>query len=935
MLDSTPVNSSGEFGTSGVDISEVRRWLLTIHASSPGLIWVGSTSNWEGFTSSDVDGAVANVLTLERDNPQGIYLRTTTLSRIPIKDGKRGRGEEGDSFTLPGFAADLDIAGPGHKTSKLLPPDTATAMSIVDTSGLPEPTIWVHSGGGVYPWWLLDDPQDIRTPEALARAKTVSEQIQKILVHAGEQLGWHVGGEVGDMARVLRIPGTINRKQGLARPCHIMEPPSYEHYAYAEIESIVENLFDQIPKPAPREFSKTTRPLNTNGTQVILPGDDLNARGDWNWILAGHFTYVKTKGGTDYWLRVGSESGAEHSATTGYARDEDRFYTWSSESVFQARKAYNKHAAYTLINFGSLSSEAFRQSTKQLAAEGFGSQLPELNRPVDVTSLVKPAAPATPVLNQAVDHQQPEQAALAVQTGQVLAVAAAHDDLPEIDLGSEQEAMLEISRVIATGLIPNLYVKDGQLVHVHPKTNSACSEVTVVPVTADLLNMLLAEHTRTFKWVSGGKDNPPVRKACAPAITHLRAVVSKTYWPTVPELTGVVGTPTLRPDGTLIQDCGFDQATGLFYGPAVTVARVPETISDEQVRRSREFVFSKVFGEFCWSSAGDFANYMALLLSPMLRPYVKTTTPFGMVTATTRGSGKTNLTDAIGLLYGQTSQVLPGRTEELQKKVTSILAGNSSPVVVFDNLKEGSTISSEILATLITKDKWDDRMLGASRNIEATNDRLWLASGNGLTVGGDMASRTVMVRLDPKMAKPELRQFEMGQFSDWIREPGNRENLLWHLLILVQAWVKDGAAKDESHTMRGFTKWAQIMGGLLVFHGLTGFLGNADDLAARDTDEEEWGIFLAKWYEVFGPSEQMARQVHASAQVDWVMGTSVDRWSRCFITDDDGLTPTPKKLGHMLHGKADRFFGKYILRKRKDSAINAMVWWVEKVEEGS
>lgn len=278
---------------------------------------------------------------------------------------------------------------------------------------------------------------------------------------------------------------------------------------------------------------------------------------------------------------------------------------------------------------------------------------------------------------------------------------------------------------------------------------------------------------------------------------------------------------------------------------------------------------------------------------------------------------------------------MPGRTEELQKKVTSILAGNSSPVVVFDNLKEGSTVSSEILATLITKHKWDDRMLGASRNIEATNDRLWLATGNGLTVGGDMASRTVLVRLDPRMEKPELRKFEMGQFSDWIAEQGNREELLWHLLILVQSWVKAGAEIDESHVMRGFTKWAQVMGGLLKFHGMTGFLANADDLAARDTDAEEWGVFLAKWFEIFGPSEQMARQVHASAQVDMVMGTTVDRWSRCFITDDDGFTPNPKKLGNMLNGMAGRFFGKYILRKRKDTVTNTTMWWVEKVGEHS
>ncbi len=112
-----------------------------------------------------------------------------------------------------------------------------------------------------------------------------------------------------------------------------------------------------------------------------------------------------------------------------------------------------------------------------------------------------------------------------MQADRALAVLD-HGDLPEIDLGSEQEAMVEIVKVISSGLIPHLYVKDGVLVHVHPKTNANCSEVTVAPVTADLLNLLLAQHVRTFKWISAGKDNPPVRKPCAPMILALRAVTA-------------------------------------------------------------------------------------------------------------------------------------------------------------------------------------------------------------------------------------------------------------------------------------------------------------------------------------------------------------------------------------------------------------------------
>lgn len=938
--------SSNSSGTSPqADAAQVKAWLQILHGGdegdvnsdiSGGLIHIssadlqGSELGWRGRSHGMIDSAVKHIMELDAAGHKGIYVRCTTLKGV-LKEGGRGKVE--DSKMLPGFAADMDIAGPGHKPVRgQLPPDVTTCQAIIAASGLPEPTLWVHSGGGVYPWWMLDEALDISTAEFLATAQSLSEKLHETIARWAADMGWFYSTATKDMARVLRVPGTVNRKiDDDPKMCHVIQPAAYNFHTLQNLVTGIENAYANSPAPKIVEPPRPAPAPRPEGSE-LRPGDDFNNRAHWADILTPHgWTYMFSRGHTMYWRRPGKDSG-EHSATTGLKGfgTEDRLYVFSDATEFSPNEPYSKHAAYTLLNHGGTGATHFASSTRELRGQGFGGELPQFDKAFDATSLVRPAA-QMPVGVQAVDEQQPLQATLVVQTNESGPVLG-HGELPEIDLGSEQEAIVEIVTLVNRGKIPNVYVKDGQLVRVHPKTSGQCSEVSVVPVTADVLNLMLAQHVRTFKWVSGGKDAGAVRKACAPMMSCLRAVVSNTYWPSVKPLHGVIGTPTMRPDGTLIQDCGYDQTTGLYLGPAVETARIPDEITDEQVRASREFVFTKAFGEFCWSTPGDFANYLALLLSPMMRPYVKTTTPFGMITATTRGSGKTNLTDAIGLLYGQTSQVLPGRTEELQKKITSILAGNSSPVVVFDNLKEGSTISSEILATLITKDKWDDRMLGASRNIEATNDRLWLASGNGLTVGGDMGSRTIMVRLDPKMARPELRQFEMGQFSDWIREGGNREELLYHLLILVQAWIKAGAPKDTDHTMRGFTRWAQTMGGLLKFHGLTGFLGNVDDLAARDTDEEEWGIFLAKWQDIYGTQERLAKELHASAQVDYVMGTQVDRWARCFITDDDGMTPTPKKLGQMLHGKADRFFGPYILRKRRDTVTNATMWWVEKGE---
>jgi hypothetical protein len=927
VLDGTDRNSSGNIGTSGrieADRSAITAWIDLVHGNSDGLIHICSVGNWEGRTFSEPTDAADYAMRLDAEGAQGIYMRTTTLASVP-RSGERG-GDEA-SKTLPGFAADMDIAGPGHKTAKPLPTSPETCFAIISATGLPQPTLWVHSGGGVYPWWMFDQGVDLTEENSLTWAQTLSERLHETIAAWAEDLGWFYGAGVKDMSRVLRIPGTVNRKPGTEpRLAHVIQPAAYEFHHRDALEIAIDQAWRNRPKPKHPETPRSAPVVRPEGSS-LRPGDDFNDRAHWADILTPHgWTYMYHRGSTWYWRRPGKDSG-EHSATTGRkgVGSEDRLYVFSDATEFTQNEPYNKFAAYALLNHGG----DFAAATRDLRSQGFGGELPQLHRATDAVSLVRPAA-QVPVAVEPVDEQKPAESALAVQANKALPVLG-HGDLLELDLHGSQDSIVTLRAVINAGHVPNLYVRDGQLVHVEHKSSLKNNQIAVSEVCADRLNGLLAHHVRTFKTVKD-KDGNQVRKPFSVSVTDLRAVVKTTNWQGLPVLEGIIGTPTLRPDGSLIQEPGYDKATGLYFQPTIHVPRVPDTITDEQVRTSREFVFKKVFGEFCWVSPGDFANYMALLISPMLRPYVRSTTPFGMFTATTPGSGKTNLTDAIGFVYGQSSQVLPSRTEELQKKITAILIGNSSPVVVFDNLKEGTCISSEILATLVTKDTWDDRLLGASRSVEAANDRLWLASGNGLTVGGDMGSRTVMVRLDPRMERPELRNFEMGQFSDWIREDGNQEELLYHLLVLVQAWRQAGAVRDVKHTMRGFTRWAQVMGGFLNFHGLTGFLDNAGDLAERDTDAEEWSAFLARWHQVFGTTAKTSKELHASAQVDFVMGERIDKWSRCFITDDEGMTPNPRRLGMMLAGQEGRIRNGFILRKRM-SHEKSQLWWVEKMEE--
>jgi hypothetical protein len=169
--------------------------------------------------------AVARAQQWDAQQPPGIYFRTTMLP--PNFKGKRGGAD--DAHALPFLWADLDYGTLGHKPPPdglPLPPDEEAARKII--ADLPTPTLIINSGGGLYPIWQFKHPVLI-TDTNRAEAKTRSQDWQNLIKAKAEQLGWHYGSGVGDLARVLRLPGSVNRKvPDQERRCRVTEQSGEE-----------------------------------------------------------------------------------------------------------------------------------------------------------------------------------------------------------------------------------------------------------------------------------------------------------------------------------------------------------------------------------------------------------------------------------------------------------------------------------------------------------------------------------------------------------------------------------------------------------------------------------------------------------------------------------------------------------------------------------
>lgn len=369
------------------DEQQVRAWLTNLFEASTGFINIVSTGNWAGQTFATVDEAVNHVKLLEKRQPQGIYARATTLRSIPAKGH---RGTEKDTAEFVGFWADLDIATgthkwhvcdgtpcsgadtKGHSVNHVpLIPDEAACRELITRSGLPEPTEWIHSGGGMYPWWLLDEPLDV-TPDTLAAVADASAGWQRVIHLAAQQMGYYYSTVAEDLARVLRIPGTVNRKDpdSPVTAEWLMPESSGTRYDLGELLGAMGAALDRLEPPKPTPQPAPIRPATQAGGK--RPGDAFNAATTWDELLsADGATVYKTYNGYTEWTRPGKDKRDGLSATSNY-QGGDVLHVFSSDwHPLRANENYDRFGYYMATRHNG----DIRAATKQLAALGFGDKL--------------------------------------------------------------------------------------------------------------------------------------------------------------------------------------------------------------------------------------------------------------------------------------------------------------------------------------------------------------------------------------------------------------------------------------------------------------------------------------------------------------------------------------------------------------------------------
>jgi putative DNA primase/helicase len=126
---------------------------------------------------------------------------------------KRGepttRGYSETAVAIPGLWADIDVKGPAHKEQDLAPTKEAAAALVAEFPLLP--TLVIDSGHGLYGWWLFRELWAFSGDKERQEAEQLAKQFLLALQGIAERHGWKID-HTADLARLLRVPGTFNRK---------------------------------------------------------------------------------------------------------------------------------------------------------------------------------------------------------------------------------------------------------------------------------------------------------------------------------------------------------------------------------------------------------------------------------------------------------------------------------------------------------------------------------------------------------------------------------------------------------------------------------------------------------------------------------------------------------------------------------------------------
>jgi len=382
------------------------------------------------------------------------------------------------------------------------------------------------------------------------------------------------------------------------------------------------------------------------------------------------------------------------------------------------------------------------------------------------------------------------------------------------------------------------------------------------PVTAPWICTLLE---RRFKAVKFDKRSAGYLPARVPLEFSQRLLAMREAW-TFPKLRAVLRHRVMRPDGSILDRPGYDGATGLYIA---TEGEAPAIRTDKEALRKAIAALWHPVSLMPYASPADAGAALALMLTAVQRPTLPLA-PLFIASAPVFSSGKTLCGEVASILAGGDGRAtVLGREEAEQEKALLSILMAGRPAVLLDNLE--GVLRGAHLAALLTAETFSGRLLGSSAMVELPTRQLWVATGVNLAPSRDLLRRSLTIRLDPGVERPEQRAFPFHPVT-WTRE--HQAEMQAAALTIVVAAHRAGAADVPAPSIGSYEVWdRQIRRAVLwLIQERLAPCEMADPLLTMerergdDPEVARLTAFLHGWHGLVGDRPMLAADVIAKAR---------------------------------------------------------------------
>jgi hypothetical protein len=350
----------------------------------------------------------------------------------------------------------------------------------------------------------------------------------------------------------------------------------------------------------------------------------------------------------------------------------------------------------------------------------------------------------------------------------------------------------------------------------------------------------------------------------------------------LPYARGVISTPALHYDGSLITKPGLDEPTGFYLAlaPNFHLPPISERPSKSEAEAALKLL-EDLFSEFPFVDDGGVSHSVALsgLMTPIMRS-AASVVPMHAFTSPTIGTGKSFLVDLCSTTA--TDRLCPvvyrGRSvEELDKKLNGLLLGGV-PLVSVDNVRD--PLDSDLLCQACERPLLELRALGKSDTFTTPNGVCMFSTGTNLALAGEMIRRVLLGGLDAKVERPEKRKFKCDPIAAVQKDRGK---YVAAILTIILAYLAAGRPAERA-PLGSYGTWCRMVREPLIW------LGKADPVLSQETVRENDPVLaaieavMAGWEREIGLVPKTALAVATLAKEDpaRLKGETPQEWkARC------------------------------------------------------